>query len=619
MIIKYSRLYLAAGATKEQIAAVAKKLGVDPKELLSLVQETDISGKRVYEVWLLKQVGLKNIILPEDKERVQKVLKDFEILNNRNQLQFKNIQQYLKIHTLEDEIREVKGEALGESFSFDVQKYLKLPGVELYGQNSEWLILEVSDPESLSQIADSTNWCTINPTTAKYYLSFGNQYVIFKKEGDKLVKYAQAEKNFSQFKNVKDDEILIISDSLYELLTTKLPATDALRKRNKKEIIKVLPTLQEWTGDLDLSGTDIEELPENFKVSGNLNLSNCLRFRKIPKGLRVLQGDLILSNTAIRIIPEKLQVREGSVDLSNCKNLEKISEGLIVGKRLILNDCVNLTQLPSSMIVTTGGLFRNCKKLKSLPSGEDFALGWNSFFDFTGCTELEFLPEDFNPRKSSFYFIDCVKLQALPKKGGQYGELCIQNCGSLKELPQMLECSSFIMTDCNGLNGDVLKDSVIIADRKLHIKNCNNITSTTVLRNSDEGLVIENCQNLKEIPKIYVGESFYSSNYFKIKNCPQIEKIPEEYYSSSISLIIENCPNLKALPQHLEIYNLSIIGCPQIIKLPENTFVKQREKITGVNESTGQTWKEEYQVLLQKRLQKRYSPHWGNLKKLKVK
>ena len=84
-----------------------------------------------------------------------------------------------------------------------------------YGQNSDYLILEVSNPESLTELGQDTEWCTKHLHHAEYYIvEEGNkQYVVFKKENGKYVKFAQFAEDFSQFKNVDDHEMQEVDDS----------------------------------------------------------------------------------------------------------------------------------------------------------------------------------------------------------------------------------------------------------------------------------------------------------------------------------------------------------------------------------------------------------------------
>ncbi len=59
-------------------------------------------------------------------------------------------------------------------------------------------------------------------------------------------------------------------------------------------------------GDLNLSGTPIQSLPDGLKVGGSLYLSNT-PVQTLPPGLEV-EGNLDLSNTPIHSLPPGLKV-----------------------------------------------------------------------------------------------------------------------------------------------------------------------------------------------------------------------------------------------------------------------------------------------------------------------
>ena len=59
-------------------------------------------------------------------------------------------------------------------------------------------------------------------------------------------------------------------------------------------------------GDLDLSDTPIQYLPDNLRVGGSLNLSNT-NIQSLPDNLKVV-GHLFLSETPIQSLPNNLKV-----------------------------------------------------------------------------------------------------------------------------------------------------------------------------------------------------------------------------------------------------------------------------------------------------------------------
>ena len=60
-------------------------------------------------------------------------------------------------------------------------------------------------------------------------------------------------------------------------------------------------------GDLDLTYSNIESLPEGLKVSGDLILSYCENISSLPEGL-IVRGNLYLSSSNITLLPKGLTV-----------------------------------------------------------------------------------------------------------------------------------------------------------------------------------------------------------------------------------------------------------------------------------------------------------------------
>ncbi len=379
MITRYSQLYFAA-ATKDQILAVSKKLGKSPEEITQLTSEVDPTKK--YEVWLLKQMAFQNIRLPEDAERVQQTLQKFEQLNQHKQLQFQNINQYKTIMELEVEIKNKIPKELGENYDYRLQEYMKLPGVELYGQNSDYLILEVSNPESLTELGQETGWCTKHLKWATHYIvEEGNkQYVVFKKENGKYLKFAQFAEDFSQFKNLDDHEMTEIDDSLFELVTSKLKAPASFMRRNLSKLFEWLETNKVVKGVLDLQSTPITSLPAGLSVSGRLDLSNT-PITSLPEDLSV-GGSLELYNTNITSLPAGLSVGR-DLDLRNTK-ITSLPAGLSVGGYLYLSN-TPITSLPADLSVG-GSLYLRNTKITSLPG--DLSVGGGLYLSNTQITSL---------------------------------------------------------------------------------------------------------------------------------------------------------------------------------------------------------------------------------------
>lgn len=117
---------------------------------------------------------------------------------------------------------------------------------------------------------------------------------------------------------------------------------------------------------LDLSESDIEELPDGIAVQFGLNLHGCHRLKRLPAGLRV-----------------------GSLNVSDCPALEALPEG-IEASFLDISDCPQLEEWPTTGSLQVGRLrARNCLGIRTLPPW----LGRLSQLDLAGCTPIAELPE----------------------------------------------------------------------------------------------------------------------------------------------------------------------------------------------------------------------------------
>ena len=85
-------------------------------------------------------------------------------------------------------------------------------------------------------------------------------------------------------------------------------------------------------GNLNLSRTPIQTLPDGLKVGGNLNL-NRTPIKSLPDGLRV-SGNLDLAGTQIKTLPDGLRVGR-NLDLSHTP-IQTLPDGLKVSGDLWL-------------------------------------------------------------------------------------------------------------------------------------------------------------------------------------------------------------------------------------------------------------------------------------------
>ena len=85
-------------------------------------------------------------------------------------------------------------------------------------------------------------------------------------------------------------------------------------------------------GNLDLTETDIELLPDGLKIAGNLNLTQT-DMKLLPERLEVF-GDLYLNYSLIKSLPNDLKVG-GDLDIEGT-DVKSLPSGLKVGGILII-------------------------------------------------------------------------------------------------------------------------------------------------------------------------------------------------------------------------------------------------------------------------------------------
>ena len=92
-------------------------------------------------------------------------------------------------------------------------------------------------------------------------------------------------------------------------------------------------------GDLDLTGSEIEELPEGLKVRGNLFVEYCSKLTSLPEGLEVGIDLYLMETRNITLLPKGLKVHgdlyitDTALEVYTDKQLrEMIKPGFIKGK-----------------------------------------------------------------------------------------------------------------------------------------------------------------------------------------------------------------------------------------------------------------------------------------------
>ena len=113
---------------------------------------------------------------------------------------------------------------------------------------------------------------------------------------------------------------------------------------------------------LDISGTEIEELPEDIKFGGYFCVNNMKRPFSFPKIVKT-EDSFICTRTTIKRMPEELYVK-GSCDLSK-STFDKLPKVMEVGESLILQS-TPITELPEGLKEVYGNLDISNTKITKL-------------------------------------------------------------------------------------------------------------------------------------------------------------------------------------------------------------------------------------------------------------
>jgi hypothetical protein len=172
-------------------------------------------------------------------------------------------------------------------------------------------------------------------------------------------------------------------------------------ERQKNYLIATNKKIQEYIkngskGDLDLSESPIEKLPDNLiEVNGYLDLTGCINLKELPNNLKV-ETSLYLTNTSIETLPDNLVKINGDLDLDNCKNLKSLNNLKYINGYLYLSNCINLKELPNNLKVKDS-LYLSNTPIKELSSG--LKVGRN--LELTN-TLIEKLPDDLRVKNVIF-------------------------------------------------------------------------------------------------------------------------------------------------------------------------------------------------------------------------
>lgn len=111
------------------------------------------------------------------------------------------------------------------SLKADIGRYLQMPGVVLQGQNEQFVVFKISNPETLTKVSKGTAWATQEVKTAELYLQDGPLSLILKKNNGGLQKYLLATEDGSTIVDSSDNTLDSFPAGVEELMHSSTVAS----------------------------------------------------------------------------------------------------------------------------------------------------------------------------------------------------------------------------------------------------------------------------------------------------------------------------------------------------------------------------------------------------------
>ncbi|XP_058107266.1 putative disease resistance protein RGA3 [Magnolia sinica] len=357
---------------------------------------------------------------------------------------------------------------------------------------------------------------------------------------------------------------------------------------------------------LDLSGMDIEELPEELSNCINLQtliLDYCQTLRKLPRGMRKM---ISLRHLEFEGLYNLRYLPEGIGRLTELRTLTKF----IVGgddQGCKCGELRHLNHLQGNLRITRleGVRSRDEASEAELHEKQHLRALSLEYDDLDGeplddeVKRMEDVLESLQPHKN----LKEIEIQnyigsKLPRWIGNpmfsnLLEVKLSHCPKIKQLPGLGKLPSLKFLFINGMvevkkvggefSGDDQNDGSGVSFPKLEtlcfldmpnweeweLRVGNREVMPSLLQ-----LTIKDCKKLTSLPGDWLGQ-LRALQTLDIANCPQLKSLPEELgqLKALQTLEIFTCPQLESIPEELgqlkALQTLEISVCPQLKSLPE--------------------------------------------------
>jgi len=344
--------------------------------------------------------------------------------------------------------------------------------------------------------------------------------------------------------------------------------------------LKKLPDNLTIKRHLNLTGTNITELPKNLSVGGSIIARKTLNLKKIHSSLKTY--DLDLSESGIEELPDELILKR---DLNLVKSKVKKLPSRLKIKGSLYIEKTDITELPEGLTCSFLSLEKTdikelpkvlnidnlilSKKITFLP--KNFKCNGSVTFSSSSITEL---PEGLNIKEFYVESINNGKLEKLPEN--LVTDRLDLTGTKIKELPKKLKIKELHLSETiKELPSDIKVDLLIIPNYSELVKLTKNLKVKTIELSNylggkdliNSGTVIEEDLSISEsnIPSIpsdlKIGRSLYMDTTL-------ISSLPENLNLQNLN--ISRCKNLKTLPENIKVSESFIAIDSVIEELPEN-------------------------------------------------
>jgi hypothetical protein len=225
------------------------------KQLLQQTIETDPDPKKKSVGWILKQVGNKAIILPDDAHAINELLRRFIEQKRVGRLPEPDLNKHTvdSARDMLDQLGEVESKRQG-GLGFDPSK---MPGVEIYARGGPYVILRSTNAESLAEIGEGSIWCTrksygTQSLAPSYLKRFGAIYTIFK-DGKQFVQYTP---NYKEIQPARSTSRFIPPKELAKLMA---PDPDILSGKIQGTSLNLIDVRSNYSALLGIPDLEAEK------------------------------------------------------------------------------------------------------------------------------------------------------------------------------------------------------------------------------------------------------------------------------------------------------------------------------------------------------------------------